>query len=226
MPVGALVGSTFGVIRGLPAREFVPAVNTMTKARSQFNLSEELIVRVLTKARQSTGHTINLLTNDTARLYHAPSSSVRGMVYTETANGTVTSVVGLTEAKPPPEIGAEVILVFCWVIHALQGEEEINPLLAVEMKVQCSLVRADDGTTIHFFDATHRSDKKKFAQWAAADARPFRDEVSQGLNDLAGQIAGQLSRFQPKEAGRGPGSKPEPPPREIGFGDAANDFIN
>lgn len=79
------------------------------------------------------------------------------------------------------------------VIRAgLKGPEGVNPPLALCVEARATLVRATNGRALCSFPIRYRSAERKFLEWAAHDARLFRQELGQSSHDMGRAIVGQL----------------------------------
>src|SRR5437899_5232013 len=61
---------------------------------------------------------------------------------------------------------------------ALKGKSGINPPLAFCVEAQTTLYRVRDGAEIYSFPIFYRSEGRKFVDWAAHDAKLFRQELA------------------------------------------------
>lgn len=79
---------------------------------------------------------------------------------------------------------------------ALTGEGEVNPALALCVEARATVFRPSDGVELYSWPIHYRSDKRKFTQWAADDARLFREELKRCQQQVAVAIVDQVSARQ------------------------------
>jgi hypothetical protein len=82
---------------------------------------------------------------------------------------------------------------------ALSGKPGINPPLALRVQAQVTLVRTRDGQELYSCPVRYCSGEWKFKDWAANDARLFRQELDQCYRQMAAGLAERLA-----EAGLAP----------------------
>jgi hypothetical protein len=73
----------------------------------------------------------------------------------------------------------------------LVGSEAMNPRLAVSVDVRVRLLDAASGREIYYDYLQYRGPKRRFAEWAAIDAQPLRDELESCCRKLADEIVAQ-----------------------------------
>jgi hypothetical protein len=75
---------------------------------------------------------------------------------------------------------------------ALRGDGNVNPSLALCVEAQATLFRVEDGTELYSCPVHYRGEKRKFTQWAAHDARLFRQELQRCYHDMSASIVDQI----------------------------------
>jgi hypothetical protein len=75
---------------------------------------------------------------------------------------------------------------------ALQGGEGVNPPLAVHLIARATLSRADDGREIYSCPVQYRGTARKFTDWAANDAKLFREELDRCYRELSDTVIDQM----------------------------------
>ena len=75
---------------------------------------------------------------------------------------------------------------------SLRGKEGINPRLALCVQAQATLWRVSDGRPLGCFPVHYRSTERKFVDWAAHDARRFRQELEQCYRALGRALVDQI----------------------------------
>ena len=74
----------------------------------------------------------------------------------------------------------------------LTGDGGVNPSLAFCLNAQATLFRVSDRAELYSCPVQYRGEKRKFTQWAAHDARLFRQELQRCYHDVSTTIVGQL----------------------------------
>ncbi len=74
----------------------------------------------------------------------------------------------------------------------LAGNGGINPKLALCVEARATLLRSRDGQQLYSCPVQYRSQGRKFTEWAAHDAKPFREELQKCYRDLAAAMVDQL----------------------------------
>ncbi len=69
---------------------------------------------------------------------------------------------------------------------------EVGPALALVTSVRASFVRARDGAEMYTYTFDYRSERRKLSEWAADNARLFREEWERARDSLADRIVGGL----------------------------------
>jgi hypothetical protein len=75
---------------------------------------------------------------------------------------------------------------------ALQGGDGVNPPLAVHLEARATLLRADDGREVYSCPVHYRGTARKFTDWAANDARLFREELDRCYRELSATVIDQM----------------------------------
>jgi len=75
----------------------------------------------------------------------------------------------------------------------LKGNGGVNPSLALCADVRANLVRVRDGLELASIPLKYRSKKHKFTEWAANDARLFREEIGRCNQTVAEEIANEIA---------------------------------
>jgi len=75
---------------------------------------------------------------------------------------------------------------------ALTGKGQANPTLAVCVEARARLLRVSDGQELFSGLVHYRNREHKFTEWAANDARLFRQEIEQCYRDLSRAAVDQL----------------------------------
>lgn len=95
-----------------------------------------------------------------------------------------------------PRSGPDRLLEIHIVSAALKGAGGINPPLALCVEARATLLRAHDRQELYSCPVRYRSDERRFATWAADDARAFRSELAKSRRELGRAIVDQLADRQ------------------------------
>jgi hypothetical protein len=79
---------------------------------------------------------------------------------------------------------------------SLEGDGRINPSLALCVQARATVFRGSDGVEVYSWPIHYRSSARKFTQWAANDARLFRQELNRCYQQIGSAIIDQLSDRQ------------------------------
>jgi hypothetical protein len=74
----------------------------------------------------------------------------------------------------------------------LAGDGGINPKLALCVEACATLRRAGDGQQLYACPVQYLSQGRKFTEWAAHDARLFREELQECYRELSATMVSQL----------------------------------
>jgi hypothetical protein len=75
----------------------------------------------------------------------------------------------------------------------LKGKDGVNPPLALSVEARATLLRASDGQEIYSCPVQYRSVGRRFAEWAANDARLLGDELDRCYHELSEAILDQFA---------------------------------
>jgi len=79
------------------------------------------------------------------------------------------------------------------VRHAgLTGGDGVNPSFAFEARARVRVFRTSDGREIYSFPVYYRSQGRHYTEWAANDARLFREELERCYRQMSRSISEQL----------------------------------
>ena len=70
--------------------------------------------------------------------------------------------------------------------------------MAIELHVRSRLYRTQDGLLLEQFEKTVRSDFRRYADWAADEARPLRDAIDAACAELGQSVSAVHLRFPPR----------------------------
>ena len=75
---------------------------------------------------------------------------------------------------------------------AFVGPKNINPALALKVRVRVRLVRTKDGGEAYLDYLSYAGSPRRFVEWGSDDARPYRDELQRCVDNLAHEIVTQI----------------------------------
>lgn len=173
VPVVALGGAIYGAVVAESAEAVAEAEAALQKALAEAKIQEALPDRVYLVARDQTRNPVILLgeSGPTARtegLRHPPSAEAAPDTFLE-VSVTALRFVG----------------------------NGINPPLALMMNVETRLVPAEDRGTHYEAALEYRSRTRKFTEWAADNAQPFREELERAIHSLAERIVEEAFLLYP-----------------------------
>jgi hypothetical protein len=165
-PVGAVVGSAVGVIKGSTAREIKESEDVLQGYVETLNLQEMMYEQLMSAVGEQAQYPFVRLDVEGPKM---PSEEV---VYDLSSFEDIDAVleVGVRECR-------------------LDGKPEgINPDLQLVIRADTRFLVATDGQLRDRYFFHFSNDLKKFALWSADNARLFQKELNLGLQSLARQI--------------------------------------
>ncbi len=171
-PVFGMGGAVYGAIAAESAATVGEAEGTLKKIVADLKIQESMQDCVLQMAREQTRYSFILLDD------WGPTVPGEGVDYSSLTIEGVNTIL---------EISVERL--------GLLGEG-INPPLPLVMSTRARLVKANDGTELYAGTWVYQSRTRKFVEWAANDAQPFREEVDRASQSLATEIGDVLFQFQ------------------------------
>jgi len=163
-PVGALVGGIYGAGAAEPASAVQEAERTLKKAVAELKAQEAMRDLVLEVARSETRY----------------------------------QFVSLAEHDPLASEGIDTILEVSVPALGLAGPVGVNPPVAVVVEACAKLIRIGDGAELYALPPKDAhpllfvSPGRRFVEWAAEDARLFREELDRAYRTLAEKIVDEL----------------------------------
>jgi len=190
-PVGMAGGGTYGALAGESKHKLRPALTALTNALAQLRVQDAPQHELLWRIQQKTTRTITLLTNSfpaetsfrVARLMdvYAPLSPAPSRSPSQSE-----SLCNL-----PAFEGVDTLLMVRVVNHGLSGLDGYNSKLSLNIAVRATLIRPSDSIQLCGFYVQYDSPPRKFVDWAANGALPFRQEMQTALDSIAEQIVVQ-----------------------------------
>jgi len=167
-PVVGLGGAIYGAIAAESAEKVQEAEATLNKAVADLKIQEAMRDRVLQVARNETLQSFVPLED------RGPTIPNEEVSYSSLTSEGVDTILEISVTK-----------------FELPGGG-INPPLPLIISVCGRLLKSADGTELYGRPWVYRSGTRKFAEWAANNAEPLRDEVDRGLQALAEQIVEEI----------------------------------
>jgi len=190
------------LVRGLSPRTVRDAEAKLTEAANQTKPHEEVAFQMAQQLAPRTSQPVMLV-----RQPQLPGAEGDAPLMHYLAHGTLTSLTGgQTAGGYLLSQGADSALEIHVQDAMLAGNGGINPKLALCVEARATLVRSRDGQHLYSCPVRYRSQGRKFTEWAAHDAKLFREELQKCYRDLGAAVADQL-------VGRGavpPGRKLQP----------------
>jgi hypothetical protein len=178
---------TVGLVRGVTPKKFRSADAQLTaalnQAQPQFELAQQ--VALILTPRQS--EQVFLVKNP------SPAGAARS-----SARMPLVATPSLVSEDPATVLEIQVRSA------GLTGDGGVNPSLALCVEAQATLFRVNDRAELYSCLVHYRGESRKFTQWAANDARLFRQELQRCYHDVSNTIVGELSARQLIPAGRLP----------------------
>jgi hypothetical protein len=175
IPVGAIVGSIVGAVKGVPSQKMKETEDALNHYLLTINFQETMLERFLSVAREETRFPFVLFE------VQGPNELDEEVTYSSLSARDIDTVLEISVRK-------------CGL---LRTEKSINPSLRLVMAVGIRLIRLTDGTVLHsriFVDEW--GDLLKFSDWAVNDAQPFREALDHAFQNLATEIMNAVSMIQ------------------------------
>lgn len=184
---------TVGMVCGMTEKQFRDADAKLTAAahevQPQLELAQEVSVQLAPRAAQ--------------RVVLVKEPVAIGQLSRNTAT-TSERVVRLATSTVPGDL--RTVLEIQVGRAALTGAGGVNPSLALCVEAEATLLRVEDGLELYRCPVHYRGEKRKFDQWAASDARLFREELQQCYREVSRTIVARLVDEEIVTPERGPRS--------------------
>lgn len=173
---------------GLSAKQYRVAEAQLSAAAQQTRLHEELAVQVAQQLAPRTSQQVVLVSKPSNPEIDQEPTLLRCM-----ARGTMAWLPrGETSGSYLAAQGVDTALEIHVVSAALKGKSGINPPLAVCIDAKATLFRVRDGAELYTCPIHYRSENRKFVEWAAGDARLFREELKRCYQQMGNSLVEQL----------------------------------
>jgi hypothetical protein len=184
-----VIGQTAGAFAGVPEHRFAMADNALDRAMAESDMPEQLRNWVLQLIGEpSSGRVVPVKKPlpDGAAPEFASLSGVRSATLAWLPKGQ--SAQNYLASQ-----GIDTVLEIQILHPGLRGDGGVNSSLALCVEVRASLVRVRDGRELASVPVKYQSKKHKFTEWAAHEARLFREEVERCNQTVAEEIAAEIS---------------------------------
>ncbi len=179
---------TVGAIRGLTRKRYQAAEAQLSAAARESQPHQELAYQVAQQLSPKTSQPVVLV----KKPLPAGAGSKFALMQC-VARGTLAWLPkDQTAANYLGSQGADTALEIHVLSAALNGTDGINPPLAVCVEAQATLLRVRDGQKLYSCPVHYRSAGRKFTEWAANDARLFRQELEQSYRESGRAIVDHL----------------------------------
>ena len=165
----ALVGSVYGAIAAEPAESVEEVEATIKQVLAELKMQEALRDRVLQEARNQTGYTYVLLTEE------GPTAPEEEITYRAVGSKGVDTIL---------ETSVQSV--------GFAGEGAINPPIAFFMTVRVRLIQVDDGTVHWDRSYPYITSARTYTEWAVNDGQALGEALDRGYQRLTEQIVEAL----------------------------------
>ncbi len=163
--VGAVTGAVVGAVSAESAAKVRDAEAALTRALAELRIQETLRDRVVTIARED------------ARLALLPGGDV----------GPTESDMAV-DYRPLAAQDMDTILEVSVIRLGLTGDRRVNPRLALSLTTRVRLIQSGNGAELYQQELDHRSGSRKFVEWAANDAKAFREAMDAAYTEVSREI--------------------------------------
>lgn len=189
-PPGAVIGAVSGAMTALPAATVEKAEAILRQKLTEAKVQDIVRNAVVREARRQTRYTFIV---DYVPIFQLTPQ-------TEVAAGEGPRVRDeRTTYREWTDSNAETLLEVRVESLTLDGLQDMDPTLQLEMTVRTRLLRARDHVELYNSLWTYSGAKRRLAEWAVNEAKPFRSEVERCLSSLANLMAEALFVMYPLE---------------------------
>jgi len=175
-------------VRGLSPRTLREADAKLNQAANETRPHQELALQVAQQLAPQTSQPVMLV-----RQPLLPGVEEDSELMQYVARGTLASLTGgQTAGGYLLSQGADTALEIHVQDARLAGKEGINPKLALCVEARATLLRSRDGQQLYSCPVQYRSQGRHFTEWAAHDAKLFREELQKCYRDLSASMVDQL----------------------------------
>jgi len=186
VPFGLVLGGAYGAVAGESKEKIADAVNALTNATAGVAFEERLRDHILAAAGRAAIHPLMTVASP-------PPEEMASKPYVP--DPLRMPDFGLIHAEPRYDSltnqGIVTVLEIETYSPALQGGAGFNPRLAFSVDVSVRLVAVCGGRELYSDYLQYRGPKRRFVDWAAHQAQPFREELERCLQNLSEEIVRQ-----------------------------------
>jgi hypothetical protein len=176
------------LVSGLSPRTIQEADAKLSKAANETKPHEAVAFQVAQQLAPQTSQPVMLV-----RQPLPPEAEDDAALMQFVSHGTLASLTGgQTAGGYLLSQGADTALEINVENAMLAGNEGINPKLALCVEARATLLRSRDSQQLYSCPVQYRSQGRRFTEWAAHDAKLFREELQKCYRDLAAAMADQL----------------------------------
>ena len=184
------------VVRGLSPGTVEKAGARLSKAASETKPHDELALQVAQQLAPLTCQPVVLVQQRSP-----PGAEGDGALIPCVARGLLASLAESQTANASRlSQGTDTALEIQVQSAALAGDRAVNPKLALCVEARVTLLRCCDGRQLYSCPVQYRSQGRRFTQWAAHDARLFREELQKCYHDLGATVVDQMVGHGPLPA--------------------------
>ncbi|MBI4660298.1 MAG: hypothetical protein HY735_15795, partial [Verrucomicrobia bacterium] len=183
------VGKIAGAGRGVGEKQFRSSDAVLHRTIGELNLQEALRRELQVQAKEATPHPIEIVSKP-----FPPGQEQQFSQMACVMAGTLAWVPdGQTPATYLTSQRIDTALEIQLVHPAFNGKGTINPQMALNLEVRGRLFRVREGQELYHLALKYRGRERKFAEWAAHDAQPLKDEIKHCAQVVAATMIDRLS---------------------------------
>jgi hypothetical protein len=176
------------LLRGLSPKTIQEADAKLSAAANESRPHQELAFQVAQQLAPQTSQPVMLVRQplppgaeeDTGLMQFISHGTLASLTGGQTASGYLLSQ------------GADTALAIHVQNAMLVGNGGINPKMALCVEACATLVRSCDGQQLYSCPVQYRSQGRQFTEWAAHDAKLFREELQKCYRELSASLVNQL----------------------------------
>lgn len=166
---GAATGAIVGAITAIPAERVEEIEATLKNALIEMKMQENIRDHVFRTASEQTGRNFVLLHEG------GPHSVEEKASYIFLVNK-----------------GIDTVLEVSVLSISFEGKGGGDPPLSLSMKARTRLIKTADDSILYENELMYRSPKRKFTDWAANDAKIFKEELARCYRSLAEKVVEEI----------------------------------
>jgi len=188
LAASGVIGEAAGALAGVPQRKYTTADDALGRAATESDMQEEL--------RNQVWQLIGERSDGRVVLVKKPLPEGVGPEFARLSCVRCATLAWLPKGQTARDYlasqGIDTALEIQILDPGLKGNGGVNPSLALSADVRASLIRVRDGRELASVPLKYQSKKRKFTEWAANDARLFREEIRRCDQTMAEEIAKEI----------------------------------